>query len=112
MYFSLCTSFVSILIFGCGCNELIKALPWRKMEFWWSLVHIFLMITASVVSFIALDKLSQTVTVNGQELKVSVLETEVIVIGVFCLLGECSKFYHKSRGPLVYLRDLLVYPSL
>ena len=64
------------------------------MEFWWSLVHIFLMITASVVSFIALDKLSQTVTVNGQELKVSVLETEVIVIGVFCLLGEFSKFYH------------------
>ena len=91
MYFSLCTSLVSILIFGCGCNELIKVLPWRQMEFWWSLVHIFLMITASVVSFIALDKLSQTITVDGHEFKVTLLETEVIVTGVFCFLGEFSK---------------------
>ena len=81
--FSLFTSLISILIFGWRWNEwmwLIKNFPWRKIEFWWSLIHIFLMIAAGLVSFIGLANLSGTI-----------LEDEVIATGVFCFLGEFFK---------------------
>ena len=77
---SLATSLISIFIFGWRWNEwmwLIKNFPWRKIEFWWSLIHIFLMIAAGLVAFIGLANLSGTV-----------LETEVIATGAFCFLGE------------------------
>ena len=85
---SLFTNLVSILFFGWRWNEwMCGGLPWRKIEFWWSLIHIFLMITASVISLIALDTL--TVTVYG--LKHTFFKAEVIAIGVICFLGEFLK---------------------
>ena len=68
------------MIFSCGCNELIKVIPLRLLKFWWSLIHILLMITASVISFIALDKLSRTITVDGQDVKSQ--DVKVIVLRV------------------------------
>ena len=93
-YFSLVTSLISICIFGWRWNEwmwLLKNFPWKKIEFWWSLVHIFLMIAAGLVSFIGLANLGNT-TLKG----------EVIATGVFCFLGEFL-----DTGPCVYVCEFL-----
>ena len=57
--------------------------PLRKIEFWWSIVHIFVMVVAGVVSLIGLSNLSGTI-----------LEDEVIATSVFCFLGEfCDHWF-------------------
>lgn len=61
---------------------------WKKIEFWWSIVHIFLMIAAGVVSFIGLVTLSEDVEVNGETYTIEIHRREIIAIGTFCFLGE------------------------
>ena len=60
---------------------------WKKIEFWFSIVHIFLMTAAGVVSLHGLVEFGDIVYYEERG-TLTIIRGEIIAIGTLCFLGE------------------------